>query len=255
MAARAPHGGSPVGLQDLVEVNRVFYDSLWRDARLERPERFNTWPVVTELAARAPARLEVGPGLRPRLPLEGTHFVDGSGPAVRRLRAAGAEAVLADAASLPFVGDRFALVATFDIVEHHADDHRIVREVSRVLTEDGRWLLSVPLYQSAWTEFDAFVGHYRRYEPAALEALLADHGFAIESSAVFGMQPKSAWLLRLGMWMLTRNRKRAMRWYNGCLLPLAIRFQKPLEFRPGLEMAAGVDEMVLVCRRRGSRAA
>jgi len=242
MAVRAP--------QDLAEVNRVFYDSLWRDARLEPPERFNTWPMVSELAARAPTRLEVGPGLRPRLPLEGTSFVDGSGPAVRRLRSAGVDAVVADAGFLPFVDDRFALVATFDIVEHHADDRRVVAEVSRVLTEDGRWILSVPLHRSCWTEFDTFVGHYRRYEPAELEALLAGHGFEVERSAVFGMQPKNPWLLRLGMWMLTRNRKRAMRWYNGCLLPLAIRMQKPLEFRPGLEVAEGVDEMVLVCRRR-----
>lgn len=247
MAARA----SP----DLGEVNRVFYDSLWREARLEPPERFNTWPLMTALAARAPTRLEVGPGLRPRLPLEGTSFVDGSRPAVERLRTAGADVVLADAGALPFVAGRFALIATFDIVEHHADDRQVVREVSRVLTAEGRWVLSVPLHESMWTEFDAFVGHYRRYEPAALQALLAEHGFEIEQSAVFGMQPSNPWLLRLGMWMLTRNRKRAMRWYNGCLLPLAIRFQKPLEFRPGLEVAAGADEMVLVCRRGSVRGA
>ena len=64
------------------ETNSRFYDALWTDARLIEPERFNTWPLVGSLVAQHPRRLEVAPGLRPRLPIEGTHFVDQSAPAV-----------------------------------------------------------------------------------------------------------------------------------------------------------------------------
>src|SRR6185437_9118492 len=61
---------------ELIRSNRGFYESLWAQAKLIDPARFNTWPLLHELAQRAPRRLEVAPGLRPRLPLQGTCFVD-----------------------------------------------------------------------------------------------------------------------------------------------------------------------------------
>jgi hypothetical protein len=76
--------------------NRHFYDAPWSAGYLVPPDRFNTWPELSVLAATATARLEVGPGLRPRLPVCGTHFVDVSGPAVARLRERGGLATLSD---------------------------------------------------------------------------------------------------------------------------------------------------------------
>ena len=79
--------------RELRKANRQFYDALWTDARLVEPERFNTWPLVRRLVAQSQQRLEVAPGLRPRLPIEGTHFVDLSAPALAKLRERGANAV------------------------------------------------------------------------------------------------------------------------------------------------------------------
>ena len=64
-------------------INRDFYDALWSNAYLQCPERFNTWPVVSELLPLVAARLEIGPGLRPRLPIAGTHFIDICEPVMR----------------------------------------------------------------------------------------------------------------------------------------------------------------------------
>ena len=61
---------------ELLDANQRFYDEVWTDARLVEPERFNTWPLVSELVAGASLRLEVAPGLRPRLPIAGTHFIE-----------------------------------------------------------------------------------------------------------------------------------------------------------------------------------
>jgi SAM-dependent methyltransferase len=239
-------------LKDPGEINRSFYDALWREARIQRPEKFNTWPLVEALAPSGGRRLEIGPGLRPRLPIAGTIFADASRPAVDRLGRAGGEALVSDAASLPFGAARFDLVATFDLVEHHPDDGAVVAEIARVLSPGGCWLVAVPLHARAWSEFDEFVGHYRRYDPPVLRRLVAAHGFHVERSAVFGMQPKNRLLLRIGMWMMTHSRARAMRWYNHVLVPLALRFQRPLEFQTGLLAAEGVDEVVLLCRRQES---
>nr|MBA3846008.1 SAM-dependent methyltransferase [Planctomycetota bacterium] len=60
----APSSAGTAGDVEMAAVNRAFYDALWRDCRLQQPERFNTWPEVARLAAVAADRLEVGPGLR-----------------------------------------------------------------------------------------------------------------------------------------------------------------------------------------------
>lgn len=239
--------GSAVPTSDR-DVNREFYDTLWREARLVEPERFNTWALVEPLAAHDARRLEIGPGLRPRMPLEGTVFVDGSPPAVAALRAGGGRALLGHVGRLPFRDASFALIGAFDIIEHVEDDASVFREISRVLDADGCLLCSVPLHQTAWTGFDTFVGHFRRYDPGAFERRLAEHGLRVVESAVYGMQPKSKWLLEFGVWMMRHDRARAMRWYNW-FLPIRLRLQKPLRFVPGLVNQLDVDEIVAVCRR------
>src|ERR1700726_1428319 len=95
---------------DVAVTNRTFYDTLWRKARLERPDGFNTWPLVSELLPSAPARLEIGPGLRPRLPIAGTHFIDICAPVIERLNARGGIATSGEIGMLPFGDRQFDLV-------------------------------------------------------------------------------------------------------------------------------------------------
>ena len=235
---------------ELVSVNRGFYESLWAEARLVGPERFNTWPLVRELAGAAARRLEVAPGLRPRLPLQDTCFVDLSHAALRHLHECGAAAVHGMIGALPCMDASFDLICALDILEHVADDDLALAELARVAAPGASVLLSVPLHPEAWTAFDDFVGHCRRYEPAQIVARLARHGFHIEHSAVYGMQPKSSRLLDLGQWYLTHRRERAMWWYNRVFMPLGLRFQKTLQWRAGIGDTQGVDELLLRCRYR-----
>ncbi len=229
--------------------NRGFYDTLWSAGYLVSPHRFNTWPVLSALAEAARARLEVGPGLRPRLPVCGTHFVDVSGPALARLRELGGLTTLSDVTALPFPDRAFDLVCAFDIVEHVEDDHRVFAELGRVARPGASVVFSVPLHQMRWTAFDALVGHVRRYEPDQLLALLREHGLQLERTAVFGMEPRSRWLLDFAVWGLTKRRAQALRWYNAVLLPLGLLIQRPLQWRDGLIDVAGVGELLLACRR------
>jgi hypothetical protein len=201
---------------ELIQENREFYDALWTDARLVGPESFNTWPLVSSLVSHSRRPLEVAPGLRPRLPLEGTLFVDMSLPAVAKLRAGGANAVVG------------------------------------LVSSGATFLLAVPLHPSHWSAFDDFVGHRRRYEPERLLEKLAEHGFSVTQSAVYGMQPRSSRLLDLGMWCLTHRRERAMWWYNRVFMPFGSRFQKKLSLVDGTIDTERVDEVLLVCRKESA---
>ena len=235
--------------RELLEANRRFYDVMWTDARLIEPERFNTWPLVRSFVPQSPRRLEVAPGLRPRLPIEGTQFVDISAPALARLRERGASVIRGAVSSLPFPAATFDLVCAFDIVEHVDDDDLALHELSRVAATDAAVLLSAPLDPTRWSVFDELVGHRRRYEPAKLLAKLAGHGLSVERSAVYGMRPRSSYLVNLGMWGLTHRRERAMWLYNRVMMPLALRFEKKLALAPGMVDTEKVDEVLLVCRR------
>ena len=233
----------------IAAVNRDFYDSLWSASDVTLPQRFNTWPLLSALAASAPARLEIGPGLRPRLPIAGTNFVEISQPSLSPLRARGGLATLGEITALPFPDCSFDLVCAFDIVEHIEDDRQAFRELHRVAKDDATVIFSVPLHPARWSAFDALVGHARRYDPDDLLAILGEHAFVLEQSAAFGMQPRSGWLLDFAVWGLTHRRVQAMRWYNGLFLPLGLFLQKRLAWVSGLIDVANVDELLLVCRR------
>jgi SAM-dependent methyltransferase len=236
--------------RNLLDDNRRFYDLLWSAARLVEPERFNTWPLVCSLLPQATRRLEVAPGLRPRLPIDGTAFVDISEPALAKLQRRGGQVTLGQVTALPFPDAAFDLVCALDIIEHVDDEDGAVSELSRVARSDAVLLISAPLHASRWTMFDDLVGHKRRYEPPHLLAKLAQHHLMVERSALFGMQPRSSRLVDTGMWWLEHHRERAMWWYNRAFMPLGLWFQKQLQFGAGMIPTDEVDEILLVCRRR-----
>lgn len=240
----------PDSARQLVTANRRFYDRLWSAARLVEPQRFNTWPLVQSLLPSGARRLEIAPGLRPRLPIEGTQFVDISVEALTRLGARGAQVAMGEVTSLPFPAAAFDLVCALDIIEHVEDGDKALAELSRVAAPGAALLLSTPLHAAMWTAFDDFVGHKRRYEPDQLAAKLTQHDLQLERSAIYGMAPRSSRLLDLGMWWLTHHRERAMWWYNHAFMPLGVHFQKTLRWSPGMIATEGVDEVLLMCRKK-----
>lgn len=236
--------------RSLVAKNSRFYDDFWTRTYLTRPESFNTWPLISALLPVAPNRLEIGPGLRPRLPIAGTHFLDLSPPAIVQLKAHRGLARTGEITALPYAASRFGLVAAFDVIEHVADDELAFTELTRVLQPGGRLLFSVPLHPARWTVFDEHVGHARRYEPAALAARLARHGLEVEHTAVFGMQSNNPRLLRHAIEGLTRHPAVAVFCYNWLFFPLGRLFQPRLKWTDGLMDLSAVDEVLLVCRRQ-----
>jgi SAM-dependent methyltransferase len=237
------------GARQLRDDNRRFYDSLWSGARLVEPQRFNTWSLVRSLLPSSGRQLEVAPGLRPRLPIEGTQFVDISHAALLKLAERGAQVALSQVTSLPFADRAFDLVSALDIIEHVEDEDDALAELSRVAAPGAVMLISAPLHPALWTSFDDFVGHKRRYDPPHLLAKLAQHGLTVMRSAVFGMKPRSSRLVELGMWWLNNHRERALWIYNRAMMPLGLKLQKELQLVSGMIATENVDEVLLVCRR------
>jgi SAM-dependent methyltransferase len=92
----------------------------------------------------------------------------------------GYDARLAHAEDMPFEDESFELVTTLDVMEHCDDDTQILRECFRVCTTGGLIALTVPAFQSLWSNNDVINNHKRRYSASELRARLTGVGFAIE---------------------------------------------------------------------------
>jgi SAM-dependent methyltransferase len=88
--------------------------------------------------------------------------------------------VCGSAMDLPFAPASFDVVAAFDVIEHCDPESRPLAEVGRVLKPGGRFLMSVPAYQWAWTAHDEHNGHHRRYTRSRAVAAVTRAGFDVE---------------------------------------------------------------------------
>lgn len=75
-------------------------------------------------------------------------------------------------------GELFDLVCAFEVLEHIEDDAGSLRSWIDHVAPGGRVLLSVPAHMSRFSTADEIVGHFRRYDPDALEDVLSDAGLA-----------------------------------------------------------------------------
>jgi SAM-dependent methyltransferase len=97
--------------------------------------------------------------------------------AERRISAAGSGQVR-NVAVEALGSEQFDLVCAFEVLEHIEDDATAVKQWAARLKAGGWLLLSVPAHQRRYGPADKLVGHFRRYDPDAIAALLASCGFA-----------------------------------------------------------------------------
>ncbi len=97
-------------------------------------------------------------------------------------RGLGGDGVCGSALALPFADAAFDAVAAFDVIEHCDPQEAALGEVFRVLRPGGRFLVSVPAYAWAWSDFDVANGHHRRYTRARAVAAVEAAGFRVDRS-------------------------------------------------------------------------
>ena len=100
-------------------------------------------------------------------------------------RGLGSDGVCGSALALPFPDAVFDAVAAFDVLEHCAPEETMLAEVRRVLRPGGRFLVSVPAYSWAWSDFDVANGHHRRYTRGRAVRALHAAGFDV-TRATYG---------------------------------------------------------------------
>jgi SAM-dependent methyltransferase len=96
----------------------------------------------------------------------------------REVHACGLEALPADPGT-------FGLAASFDVMEHVADDAGFVCRMAELVRPGGWYLTSVPACPWLYSEHDRLLNHYRRYTRRGLAGVLEWAGFRVVHSTYF----------------------------------------------------------------------
>ena len=89
--------------------------------------------------------------------------------------------------TLPFVDGAFEAVFSLDTIEHIRDDKGVLREIHRVLSDNGYCLITVPAFPFLWSERDLRLHHHRRYRKPDLVEKVESSGFKIIKCSYFSV--------------------------------------------------------------------
>jgi SAM-dependent methyltransferase len=78
----------------------------------------------------------------------------------------------------------FEVVLLFDVIEHLENPSEFLHEIKRKYSNAKHLVITVPARQELWTNYDAFNGHYKRYNLSDLKDL-STPGFSLLGSCYF----------------------------------------------------------------------
>jgi SAM-dependent methyltransferase len=90
---------------------------------------------------------------------------------------------------------QYDCVVMINVLEHIGDDAAVARGIFDALKPGGRLIVFVPALQFLYSNIDRKVGHFRRYERAALTSVLNGAGFRIADLRFFDALGILPWLV------------------------------------------------------------
>ena len=77
---------------------------------------------------------------------------------------------------IPFCDQLFDLICMFDVLEHIEQDSETLTAIKKMLTKNGRLIITVPAYQWLYGAHDEFLHHKRRYSATQLRKKIIKAG-------------------------------------------------------------------------------
>ena len=105
---------------------------------------------------------------------------------------------LADLARVDFGSlkrERIDSILLSNVLEHLPDDASALRRFRELLDPGGKVVMVVPALAELFGSIDEAVGHYRRYTPTSLRAVMEENGFEIESLEWMNLLGMAGWFV------------------------------------------------------------
>lgn len=182
---------------------------------LEDAKNYNSW-IAHEIASNATSpALEIGAGTgnlsKHFLKFKPLYLTDVDAGLVKHLgkRFAKEKQVVTEVLDITKTPQKkyqafFSTVYAVNVLEHIQDDVKALKNIRKLLKQDGRVLLLVPAKRKAFTRLDKELGHYRRYEKDELVNKLEDANFTLERIYFFNVVGLISWTVRD---KVSRNKK------------------------------------------------
>ena len=101
-------------------------------------------------------------------------------------------------------------IGIFDVLEHIRDPINFLSILNKVLEKKGKLIITVPMYQFLYSDFDISIGHFRRYSEELLKKQLDATGFVIRKKKyLFSYLLLPAFLTRRIPYLLGKRRNYA----------------------------------------------
>jgi 2-polyprenyl-3-methyl-5-hydroxy-6-metoxy-1,4-benzoquinol methylase len=124
------------------------------------------------------------------------------------------------------VDGAFDSVVVLNVLEHIEDHAAALADFREMLLPGGRVILYVPAFAALYSDFDAKIGHHRRYRRSELAAVVGEAGFEIDTLHYVNSVGAFAW------WLLARKLKQVptqgglVRVYDRAFVPLLRRWEE-----------------------------
>lgn len=90
-----------------------------------------------------------------------------------------------DACKIPYKNNSYDTVVMSDVIEHIEDWKKALSEAIRVARK--KVIITVPAYRWLWSDYDKFLGHYRRYHRKDFDRFLKNNSeISYKISYLFG---------------------------------------------------------------------
>ncbi|MBL6931662.1 MAG: class I SAM-dependent methyltransferase [Rhodospirillales bacterium] len=123
---------------------------------------------------------------------------------------------------LPAIDDEtYDCVVLVNVLEHIEDDSTALEGFFKILKPGGHLLLFVPALKFLYSDLDALVGHFRRYQRDELNGRVVDAGFEIIRSRYFDTLGVAPWWLLNTMMGATGFNPLLVSIYDAVFAPLS----------------------------------
>ncbi len=112
-----------------------------------------------------------------------------------------------------------------NVLEHIENDFEELKVVNETLSENGRVCIFVPAQAFLYSEFDKYIGHFRRYSKKRLEEKCVESGFKILYSRNFDLAGVIPWLIKYRILKSKNMEGEAVKIYDKYIVPITKRFE------------------------------
>lgn len=151
---------------------------------------------------------------------------------------------ICDLALIPTIRHlRVDTIICTNVLEHIANDGLAIRHMAEVLKpQRGRLILLVPAHPSFYGSLDRAAGHFRRYEPRQLRALLEENGLVSESVRHMNILGGLGWWFNSRILrdpdLNSRSMNQQIVWFDRLAVPILERVERVLRLPFGLSLIA-----------------